>query len=75
MPFQIIFTDTSYIGVDSARISFSAANEPKDGSLCPLGNSILYTDNLSFDTLITSEITPANKIPANFKLIKTIQPV
>jgi hypothetical protein len=68
MPFQIIFTDTLYTSVDSARISFSPANEPKDGSLGPLGNSVLYIDNVSFDTLITSVANFTNEIPRKFNL-------
>ena len=68
VPFQIIFTDTLYISVDSARISFSAANEPKDGSLGPLGNSVLFIDNLSFDNLITLVPTLTDEIPDKFDL-------
>jgi len=65
-PFQIIFSDTLYIDVDSARVLFSSSNEPKDGSKGPLGNSILYIDNLSFDNLITQvPITPI-EIPNTF---------
>ncbi len=67
-PFQIIFSDTSYYSVDSARVSFSAANEPKDGSRGPLGNSVLYIDNLSFDTLITSIPIYTNEISRTFCL-------
>ena len=53
--FKFFVDDTLYNNVDSARIGISACNEPKDGSLGPLGNSVLYIDNLSFDNpLVTS---------------------
>ena len=66
--FQIYFNDTSYSSVDSARISLSSSNEPKDGSKGPLGNSVLYIDNLSFDTLITSVGSSSRELPIRFNL-------
>lgn len=75
--FKFFVSDTLYSSVDSARITISAANEPKNGSKGPLGNSVLYIDNLSFDTLITTGIfdqKEKNRIsvfpsPASEKLI------
>jgi hypothetical protein len=52
-PFRVVFADTNYAAVDSGRITLSAANEPKDGSKGPLGNSVVFVDNISFDNLIT----------------------
>jgi hypothetical protein len=49
--FRAYFSDTNYAAVDSARITMSSANEPKDGSKGPLGNSVLWIDNISFDFL------------------------
>lgn len=46
----------------------SSSNEPKDGSKGPLGNSILYIDNLSFDTLITSVGSSSRELPIRFNL-------
>jgi hypothetical protein len=54
LPFRAYFNDTNYLSVDSARITLSSANEPKDGSKGPLGNSVLWVDNLSFDSLLTA---------------------
>ena len=67
-PFQVFVSDTSYTNVDSARITLSASNEPKDGSKGPLGNSVLYIDNLSFDTLITSVPLVTHAVPTAFLL-------
>ncbi len=53
-PFRVYFNDTTYAQADSGRITLSSANEPKDGSLGPLGNSVLWIDNISFDELVTS---------------------
>ena len=55
-PFQISWVpNTFYTGIiDSARISLSPSNEPKNGGMGPRGNSVLYVDNLSFDNIITS---------------------
>ncbi len=50
--FRMAFNDTNYAVDDSGRITLSAANEPKDGSKGPLGNSVVFVDNLSFDNLI-----------------------
>ena len=50
--FRVAFNDTNYAVVDSGRITLSAANEPKDGSKGPLGNSVVFVDNLSFDKLV-----------------------
>ncbi len=61
--FSFSFSNTLYSSVDSARITMSAAMEPKNGSLGPLGNSILYVDNLSFDSLITSSPTSLSELP------------
>jgi hypothetical protein len=55
--FKFFVPDTLYSNVDSARISVSSSNEPKNGHGGPHGNSILYIDNLSFDTLITSPVS------------------
>jgi hypothetical protein len=52
-PFRVYFSDTNYVQADSGRITLSSANEPKDGSLGPLGNSVVWVDNLSFDKLLT----------------------
>lgn len=54
-PFKVFVSDTLYANADSARIGFSSANEPKNGSM-PLGNSVLYIDNLSFDNLLSTSI-------------------
>ena len=64
--FNIIFPN--YTNADSARMTLSAATEPKDGGGI-LGNSVLYVDNLSFDSLITSvpEET-ADRMPGTFLL-------
>lgn len=48
---------SSYTAADSARISLTAANEPKEGKTGPRGNSVLYVDNLSFDNLIVSDVS------------------
>ncbi len=53
-PFRVYFNDTTYAQADSGRITLSSANEPKDGSLGPLGNSVLWIDNISFDELVTA---------------------
>ncbi|OGB60287.1 MAG: hypothetical protein A2Y94_05995 [Caldithrix sp. RBG_13_44_9] len=64
--FNIPFT--SYLNADSARITMSAAAEPKNG-VGVLGNSVLYVDNLSFDILITSiPEQPTDRIPGTFIL-------
>jgi hypothetical protein len=49
--FKFFVNDTLYSNVDSAKITLCSANEPKNGHGRPHGNSILYIDNLSFDTL------------------------
>lgn len=67
-PFQITVSDTLYNSADSARIVLSAANEPKSGSTGPLGNSVLFVDNLSFDNLITSVGDFPNELPGTFDL-------
>lgn len=59
-PFQVFVSNPSYISVDSARMSFSPSNEPKNGSI-PHGNSVLYVDNLSFDSLISIGISDNSK--------------
>jgi hypothetical protein len=65
-PFNIVIS--SYTDADSARITLSAAMEPKGGGGIH-GNSVLYVDNLSFDVLITSEPEQAaDKIPGTFTL-------
>lgn len=74
--FKFFVDDTLYSNVDSARIGISACNEAKNGSLGPLGNSVLYIDNLSFDNpLVTgfSQINEASNVsvypnPLNDKL-------
>jgi len=59
---------SSYTAADSARITLSAAAEPKNG-VGVRGNSVLYVDNLSFDILITSVTDkPADGIPGTFYL-------
>jgi hypothetical protein len=64
--FNIPFT--SYVTADSARITLSAAAEPKNG-VGVRGNSILYVDNLSFDNLITSLAKQAiDQTPSSFAL-------
>jgi hypothetical protein len=57
-PFKLYVSDTLYSSVDSVRISLSASNEPKNYHHGPLGNSVLYVDNLSFDSYITASINP-----------------
>lgn len=52
--FRVIFDDTTYSSVDSGRITLSAANEPKDGSTGPRGNSVLFVDNIAFEYSLTS---------------------
>jgi hypothetical protein len=61
-PFRVYFNDTTYDSVDSGRITLSSANEPKDGSLGPLGNSVVWVDNISFDKLLTENRKPIEKI-------------
>jgi hypothetical protein len=61
--FKVFMEDTNYTSVDSGRITLSTANEPKDGSRGPLGNSVLWVDNLSFDAPITA--VKNNKIAEN----------
>jgi hypothetical protein len=61
-PFQVFFNDTNYVSVDSGRITLSSANEPKDGSLGPLGNSVVWVDNISFDKLLTDIRKPMKKM-------------
>jgi hypothetical protein len=51
--FNILVSDTNYASADSARIIICAFNT--DNFLAGIhGNSVLYVDNLSFDSLITS---------------------
>jgi len=59
--FRAYFDDTTYGALDSARITLSSANEPKDGSKGPLGNSVLWVDNISFEQSLTAipELFPA----------------
>jgi hypothetical protein len=65
---SFIIPFTSYTNADSARITLSAAAEPKNG-IGVLGNSVLYIDNLSFDVLITSVTEkPADRIPETYVL-------
>lgn len=66
--FRAYFNDTTYASVDSARITLSSANEPKDGSLGPLGNSILWVDNISFDVLLT--VIEKRLLPSDFTLMQ-----
>jgi len=61
-PFRVYFSDTNYVQADSGRITLSSANEPKDGSLGPLGNSVVWVDNLSFDKLLTDIRKPMEKM-------------
>lgn len=63
--FKVYVADTLYSSVDSARISLSSCNEPKNGLGGPRGNSVLYIDNLSFDNLITSTASVAEQSAKN----------
>lgn len=79
--FKVFVDDTLYSNVDSARIGISACNEPKDGSLGPLGNSVLYIDNLSFDNPLVTGFSQINEVsnvsvypnPLNDKLTITFE--
>ena len=66
--FEIFVDDTLYSSADSARISLAACNEPKDGHGGPLGNSVLYFDNLSLDNLITTGISESTVKKTSFNL-------
>jgi hypothetical protein len=46
-------SNPDYESADSARIMISAFN-PDNGFLAIQGNTVLYIDNLSFDTLISA---------------------
>lgn len=67
-PFRVYFSDTNYVQADSGRITLSSANEPKDGSLGPLGNSVVWVDNLSFDKLLTGSKSPIEN--AGIKILR-----
>ena len=66
--FKVYVDDTLYSNVDSARVSFEACNEPKNGIGGPLGNSVLYIDNLSFDNLLSTSIPEKNAKKPLFSL-------
>lgn len=65
--FRAYFSDTNYAAVDSGRITLSSANEPKDGSKGPLGNSVLWVDNINFEYLTSGRpiLNPKREIKLN----------
>ncbi|MBI4811213.1 MAG: T9SS type A sorting domain-containing protein [Ignavibacteriales bacterium] len=64
-PFNIPISD--YTDADSARIMMIAAYIDKEHSGVQ-GNSVLYVDNLSFDTLITTMHLASSELPSKFYL-------
>jgi len=65
--FNLPVSNLDYTDADSARILIAAFySNNKNKGLSPLGNSVLYVDNLSFDSLITTSI---NELSAKNNLI------
>lgn len=60
----------AYSEADSGRITLAASNEPKNETSGPRGNSVLYVDNISFDSLIVSGIPPGEQtVPDRAELL------
>jgi hypothetical protein len=63
-PFTISFP--VYTNADSARIVLFAMDSDH-GSLVPSGNSVLYVDNMSFDSLITTSVSEFDRVKTSFR--------